>query len=156
MTTTNSLNRQAIGVFDSGLGGLSIAKAINVLLPQENLIYLADSLHAPYGDKSTTFIVERVDTIAQQLVEKKCKALVIACNTATVNAIKLLREKITIPIIGVEPAIKPAVRVSKNKTIAILVTKATSENYYFHQLVRQYQEESQVIVQPCPGLSRID
>ncbi|MFT5636224.1 MAG: glutamate racemase, partial [Cognaticolwellia sp.] len=145
-------NAEPIGIFDSGVGGLSIAQCINEQLPNENLLYVADTLHAPYGEKSAEFIQQRVNEIAQWFVKRKAKAIVVACNTATVNAIDQLRENISIPVIGVEPAIKPAENLSKNKKIAILVTKATAENQRFLALVTQYSNNSEVIVQPCPGL----
>jgi len=145
-------NSDPIGIFDSGVGGLSIAQCINQHLPNENLLYVADTLHAPYGDKSAEFIQQRVNKIAQWFIERKAKAIVVACNTATVNAIDQLRKNILIPVIGVEPAIKPAVNLSKNKKVAILVTKATAQNPRFLGLVAQYSRNSEVIVQPCPGL----
>lgn len=155
MTTNNLANNRAIGIFDSGLGGLSVAKQINALLPHEDLIYVADSQHAPYGEKSKNFIIERVNVIAQQLVQKQCKAIVVACNTATVNAIAQLRQQLNIPIIGVEPAIKPAEKLSKNQKIAVLVTQSTSENRHFHGLINKYQNNAQFIIQPCPGLMEV-
>ncbi|ASP49871.1 glutamate racemase [Cognaticolwellia beringensis] len=139
-------------MFDSGVGGLSIAQCINQHLPNENLLYVADTLYAPYGEKSSEFIQQRVNEIAQWFIERKAKAIVVACNTATVNAIDQLRKNILIPVIGVEPAIKPAVNLSKNKKVAILVTKATAQNPRFLALVAQYSQNSDVIVQPCPGL----
>ncbi len=142
----------AIGVFDSGVGGLSIAKCIAEQLPHENIIYVADSFYAPYGDKSVDFIIERVNTIATQLINKGVKALVIACNTATVNAIEQLRARVNIPIIGVEPAIKPAAKQSINKKVAILATQATSENQRFQRLIDLHHNGAQVFIQPCPGL----
>ena len=145
-------NAEPIGIFDSGVGGLSIAQCINQQLPNENLLYVADTLYAPYGEKSSEFIQQRVNEIAQWFIERKAKAIVVACNTATVNAIDQLRKNILIPVIGVEPAIKPAVNLSKNKKVAILVTKATAQNPRFLALVAQYSQISDVIVQPCPGL----
>lgn len=145
-------NSDPIGIFDSGVGGLSIAHCIHQQLPHENLLYVADTLHAPYGDKSTEFIQQRVNEIAQWFIERNAKAIVVACNTATVNAIDQLRANISIPVIGVEPAIKPAASLSKNKKVAILVTKATAENQRFLTLVAQYRHNSEVIIQPCPGL----
>ncbi len=142
----------AIGIFDSGVGGLSIAKCITQSLPNEKLIYVADTLHAPYGEKSVDFIIERVNTIAMQLVKQNAKALVVACNTATVNAIDQLRDRLTIPIIGVEPAIKPAAMRSVTKKVAILVTQATSENQRFKSLIATHQKDVHVCIQPCPGL----
>jgi len=145
-------NSAPIAIFDSGVGGLSIAQCINQHLPHENLLYVADTLYAPYGEKSPQFIQQRLNEIAQWLIERKAKALVVACNTATVNAIDQLRENILIPVIGVEPAIKPAASASKNNQVAILVTKATAENQRFLALVAQYRHNSEVTIQPCPGL----
>jgi len=147
-----SSNSAPIGVFDSGVGGLSIAKCIAQQLPHENIIYIADSLHAPYGEKSVEFIIERVNIIAEQLIAKGVKAIVIACNTATVNAIEQLRAKVNIPIIGVEPAIKPAAKQSITKKVAILATQATSENQRFKDLIDLHHNGAHVIIQPCPGL----
>jgi len=141
-----------IAIFDSGVGGLSIAQCIKQQLPNENLLYVADTLYAPYGEKSTEFIQHRVNEIAQWFIAKKAKAIVVACNTATVNAIDQLRKNISIPVIGVEPAIKPAANFSKNKKVAILVTKATAENQRFLSLVAQYSKTIDVTIQPCPGL----
>lgn len=155
LTAENKLqvtNSDPIGIFDSGVGGLSIAQCIHQQLPHENLLYVADTLHAPYGDKSTEFIQQRVNEIAHWFIERNAKAIVVACNTATVNAIDQLRANISIPVIGVEPAIKPAASLSKNKKVAILVTKATAENQRFLTLVAQYRHNSEVIIQPCPGL----
>jgi len=145
-------DNRPIGIFDSGIGGLSIMQCIAKQLPSENLIYVADTLHAPYGEKSTQFIQQRVHEIAKWFIEKNTKAIVVACNTATVSAIDKLRENINIPVIGVEPAIKPAASLSKNKKVAILVTKATAENQRFLSLVNQYRNNSDVYIQPCPGL----
>ena len=145
-------NNAPIGIFDSGVGGLSIAKCISEQLPHENLVYVADTLHAPYGEKSIEFIIERVNTIAHHLVEQGAKVLVIACNTATVNAVTQLREQLSIPIIGVEPAIKPAALQSESKKVAVLVTQATSENSQFKSLITKHQNGAEVFIQPCPGL----
>lgn len=139
-------------MFDSGVGGLSIAKCITEQLPHENIIYIADNLHAPYGEKSVEFIIRRVNYIAQQLIAKGVKAIVIACNTATVNAIEQLRSQVDIPIIGVEPAIKPAAKQSISKKVAILATKATSENQRFKDLIDLHHNGAEVLIQPCPGL----
>lgn len=141
-----------IAIFDSGVGGLSIAQCISQHLPNENLLYVADTLHAPYGEQSPEFIQQRLNEVVQWFIGQKAKAIVVACNTATVNAIDQLRDRISIPVIGVEPAIKPAASLSKNKKIAILVTKATAENSRFLRLVAQYSNNSEVTIQPCPGL----
>ena len=109
-------------------------------------------MHAPYGEKSLNFINQRVTFIAETLIKKDIKALVVACNTATVNAIDELRAKVNIPVIGVEPAIKPAAKLSQSKKVAILVTQATSTNARFNALVSAHQNGAQVYIQPCPGL----
>lgn len=149
------VNQNPIGVFDSGVGGLSIAKCIHEQLPNEQLIYVADSMHAPYGDKSGQNIQQRVNRIARYLIEQQAKAIVIACNTATVNAIDQLRETIDIPIIGVEPAIKPASVYTKSKRIGILVTESTAVNPRFQDLVNRFSNGVEVFIQPCPGLMEI-
>ena len=141
-----------IGILDSGVGGLSIAKAIAERLPNENLIYIADTLHNPYGNKSLDFIQSRTNDISKFLFSQSAKALVIACNTATVNAIDQIRANINIPIIGVEPAIKPAAKQSITKNVGILVTQATAENYRFQYLIEQHKNDAQVHIQACPGL----
>jgi glutamate racemase len=150
--TSNTNNSKPIGIFDSGVGGLSIAKCIQAQLPNEHLIYMADSLYAPYGCKPTHLIQERVEIVAQHLLKKNVKALVVACNTATVNAIEQLREKFSIPIIGVEPAIKPAAIYSKTKKVGILVTHATASNQRFLSLVNRFSANTETIIQPSPGL----
>ncbi|SEL67038.1 glutamate racemase [Colwellia chukchiensis] len=145
-------NQAPIAILDSGVGGLSIAQCIKQQLPYENLLYVADTLYAPYGDKSAAFIQQRLNEIAQWCITRDAKALVVACNTATVNAIDQLRQQVSLPVIGVEPAIKPATKISKNNKVAILVTKATAANQRFLNLVAQYRDSCQVSIQPCPGL----
>ena len=143
---------QPIGVFDSGLGGLSIYKCLASMLPNEQLFYVADNAYAPYGCKSEEEINQRVAQVCRWLINQNVKAIVVACNTATASAIDHLREQYAIPIIGVEPAIKPAVATSKTQKIGILVTRATAYNERFRQLVARYKADSDVIIQPCPGL----
>ncbi len=150
--TNNKVKDLPIGIFDSGVGGLSIAKCISQTLPNEQLIYVADSAHAPYGQLTVDQIQHRAKNITAWLVEQPVKAVVVACNTATVNAIDSLRQQFSLPIVGVEPAIKPAAQLSKNKKVAILVTQATANNQRFLQLIERYKQASQVIVQACPGL----
>ena len=146
------MNNQPIGIFDSGVGGLSITKHIKQQLPYEKLIYVADTLHAPYGNKTTDSIIERVNTLSKKLLQQQVKALVVACNTATVNTIDQLRKQITIPIIGVEPAIKPATIYSKNGKVGVLVTQATATNSRFLALVDKFTTGVDIIIQACPGL----
>jgi glutamate racemase len=147
-----NVNSQAIGIFDSGVGGLSIAKCIHQHLPNESLIYVADSLFAPYGDKSSSVIIERVNKLADWLISQNVKAIVVACNTATVIAIDQLRSRVNIPIIGVEPAIKPAALHSTTQKIALLVTEATAVNHRFLALVDKHKNGAQAFIQPCAGL----
>jgi glutamate racemase len=127
MKTTN----RPIGIFDSGIGGTSIWKEIRTLLPNENTIYLADSINAPYGEKSKQEIIDLSIKNTDFLIHQDCKLIVVACNTATTNAIKILREKYSIPFIGIEPAIKPAALRTKTKIIGILATKGTLNSELF-------------------------
>ena len=134
------INNQPIGLFDSGIGGTSIWNAINQLLPNESTIYLADSKNAPYGQKSKSEIIELCYKNVDLLVQKNCKLIVVACNTATTNAIKELREKYSIPFIGIEPAIKPAALNSKTHTIGVLATKGTLNSALFSQTIDKFQD----------------
>ena len=118
-------NNLPIGIFDSGIGGTSIWKEIKALLPNENTIYLSDSKNAPYGEKSVQDIIDLSIKNTEFLLQRNCKLIVVACNTATTNAIKTLREKYTFPFIGIEPAIKPAALKTKTNVIGILATKGT-------------------------------
>jgi len=156
-TRTDSLgvdanNSYPIGVFDSGIGGLSVLREIRRLLPHENLIYIADSKHAPYGDKSTQHVQQRSSLIADFLLEKNIKVLVVACNTATAIAVDLLREQLTIPVIGLEPAIKPGVKMSKTGVIGVLATQRTIESKRLYCLTIKYASHTKVLAQACPGL----
>ena len=131
-------NNNPIGLFDSGIGGTSIWRAIHELMPNENTIYLADSKNAPYGQKSKDEIIALSEKNTELLLEMNCKIIVVACNTATTNAIKELRAKYNIPFIGIEPAIKPAVNNSKTQTIGILATKGTLNSALFSDVVKLY------------------
>lgn len=131
-------NENPIGFFDSGVGGTSIWKEVHQLLPYENSIYLADSKNAPYGQKSKDEIIALSIKNTEYLLNKNAKIIVVACNTATTNAIKVLREKYKIPFIGIEPAIKPAALNSQTHTIGILATKGTLNSELFHQNIQNY------------------
>lgn len=124
-----------IGLFDSGIGGTSIWKEIHGLLPNEDTIYLADSKNAPYGQKTKEEIIRLSFKNTEYLLERNAKMIVVACNTATTNAIKELRAKYDVPFIGIEPAIKPAAIHTKTKTIGILATKGTLSSELFYQTV---------------------
>ncbi len=146
-----------IGVFDSGIGGLSILKALRAELTHESFVYFADSAHNPYGEKPEAFVIERSRAIAQQLIdEHHIKALVVACNTATAAAIHLLRAQHPgLPIIGVEPALKPAVAISKTKRIAVLATRGTLHSTKFQALLQSLDGQAEFICTPCDGLAEL-
>ena len=144
-----------IGVFDSGVGGTSIWKEIVDLLPNESSIYLADSKNAPYGVKSKEKIIELCVKNTELLLSKGCKIIVVACNTATTNAIKTLREKYTVPFIGIEPAIKPALLNSKRKTIGILATKGTLSTELFHKTSSIFKSDMKVVEQDGSGIVKL-
>lgn len=131
-------NENPIGLFDSGIGGTSIWKEIHLLLPNENTVYLADSKNAPYGLKSKEEIINLCIKNIEFLLNKNSKIIVVACNTATTNAIKELRAKYKVPIIGIEPAIKPAANLTKTQTIGILATKGTLNSELFHEKLSFY------------------
>lgn len=143
-----------IGLFDSGVGGTSIWKEIHDLLPHENTVYLADSKNAPYGQKSKDEIIELSFKNTEFLLEQNSKLIVVACNTATTNAIKELREKYDVPFIGIEPAIKPAANHSKTQTIGILATKGTLNSQLFTETLANLKDIT-VIEQVGHGLVRL-
>ena len=146
------MSNKPIGLFDSGVGGTSIWKEINQLLPNENTIYLADSKHAPYGPKGKEKIIELSIQNTAFLLEKGCKLIVVACNTATTNAIKTLRAQFNIPFIGIEPAIKPAALQTKTKAIGILATKGTLSSDLFHKTSNLYSNGIKVVEQEGDGI----
>ncbi|GEP49585.1 glutamate racemase [Flavobacterium noncentrifugens] len=144
-------NNHPIGLFDSGIGGTSIWTAIHQLMPSEDTIYLADSKNAPYGQKSKEAIIALSCKNTEFLLEKNAKIIVVACNTATTNAIKELRAKYDVPFIGIEPAIKPAAHNSNTQRIGILATKGTLSSELFNKAVEIYQETT-IIEQIGHGL----
>ena len=137
---------------DSGVGGISVLKHIHALLPHEDLIYLADSKYAPYGNKTAQEITQRCLILCDDLLQKKVKAIVVACNTATAAAIDTLRDTFDIPIIGMEPAVKPAAEASKNGIIGVLATVGTLKSAQFAGLLEAYGRDVKVITQACVGL----
>lgn len=146
------MSEKAIGIFDSGVGGISIWKEIHAVMPHENTIYLADSLNAPYGPKGKDRIIALSIKNTELLIEKGCKLVVVACNTATTNAIDTLRDKYDIPFIGIEPAIKPAALNSKTKAIGILATKGTLSSALFHKTSNLFASDIKVIEQDGDGI----
>ncbi|MDO8375399.1 MAG: glutamate racemase, partial [Polaromonas sp.] len=153
--STQHLVKRPIGVFDSGVGGLSILKALRAELPHEDLVYVADSGHAPYGERDDAHVINRSKVItAHLLAQYHIKALVIACNTATAAAIHLLRqEHPDLPIIGVEPALKPAIALSRTKHIGVMATRGTLNSQKFQALLAGLADQAQFICQPCDGLA---
>ena len=142
-----------VGVFDSGVGGLSVFQRIRADLPHEQLLYVADSGHAPYGNKPDELIIQRSFAITEFLLEQGAKAVVAACNTATATAIAQLRAHFDIPIIGIEPAVKPAVAMTRSGAVGILATGNTVRSDKFAHLLDQHGHRARVLVQPCPGLA---
>lgn len=141
-----------VGVLDSGVGGISVLKHIHTLLPHEQLLYVADSKYAPYGSKTSAEIQTRCFEIADFLIAKDVKALVVACNTATAAAIDALRARYDLPIIGMEPAVKPAAEASKNGIIGVLATVGTLKSAQFAALLESYGRNVEVVTQACVGL----
>ncbi len=142
-----------IGVFDSGLGGLSVLQAVRALLPHESLLYVADSRFAPYGERPDTFIEQRSVAIGRWLRERGAKALVVACNTATAHGVAALRADATWPVIGVEPGIKPAAAISRSGVIGVLATAATLRSARFADLLARHTAQGQrFLCQPGHGL----
>jgi glutamate racemase len=141
-----------IGVFDSGLGGLSVLAALVDALPRADFSYYADTAHVPYGNKSEEQIQGRVLAIGEHLAERGCGLLVVACNTATATAVQALRAAHPgIPVVGVEPGIKPAAQETQSGRIAVLVTEATANSQRLKHLIRDHAGRAEVFVEPCPG-----
>ena len=146
------MNKKPIGIFDSGVGGSSIWKEIHKLLPNEHTIYLADSKFAPYGPKGSKKIKELSIKNVELLLSKECKVIVVACNTATTNAIAYLRGHYDIPFVGIEPAIKPAALNSKTKIVGVLATKGTLSSALFHKTASLYGYDILKIEQEGEGI----
>ena len=144
-----------IGVFDSGIGGLSVLRALRAEMPSEHFVYFSDAGHAPYGERDEAHVVERSMAIAHELVDRQAvKALVVACNTATAAAIRILRDTYpALPLVGVEPALKPAVAASRTRNIAVLATRGTATSRKFDALRRSLSEQARFTVVACDGLA---
>lgn len=142
-----------VGVFDSGVGGLSVLGEINRLLPNESLLYVADCGHIPYGEKSPEFIRQRCVTIADFFYQQGAKALVIACNTATVAGAADLRLRYPDwPLVAMEPAVKPAAAATRSGVVGVLATTGTLKSAKFAALLDRFATDVRVVTQPCPGL----
>ncbi|MEO8003502.1 MAG: glutamate racemase [Betaproteobacteria bacterium] len=151
--TSRSASDRPIGVFDSGVGGLTILRAIREALPCEDLIYVADAAYVPYGEKSPEQIRNRAQAITGFLLDQGAKAIVVACNTATAAAIDTLRDRWAIPFIGVEPAVKPAVAATRSHVVGVLATPATLASERYHSLVERFAGDARIVAQPCSGLA---
>lgn len=145
--------QRPIGVFDSGLGGISVLRELVALMPQENYIFYGDSKHAPYGTKTLQEVQQLTCADAEHLVGQGVKALVVACNTATSAAIPILRKKYAdIPVIGIEPALKPAVLAKEHPRVVVMATPMTLREEKFRKLMDKFKEQAQILPLPCPGL----
>ncbi|TAI46969.1 glutamate racemase [Flagellimonas allohymeniacidonis] len=144
--------QKPVGIFDSGVGGTSIWKEIRKKMPYEDTIYLADSKNAPYGAKPSEEILQLSIKNVELLLEKNCKIIVVACNTATTNAIEYLRKTYEVPFIGIEPAIKPAALHTQTKKVGVLATKGTLSSSLFHSTSKMYAEGITVMEQEGKGL----
>ncbi len=154
-TPPTDRSQDPIGVFDSGVGGLSVLRALRTELPDERFIYVADAGHAPYGERDDSHVMARSMAVARHLVaEQRIKALVVACNTATAAAIRKLRQAWPeLPIIGIEPALKPAVAQSQTRHIGVLATRGTLGSEKFRTLLQTLEPQARFVLQACDGLA---
>lgn len=152
---TTDKNTWPVGVFDSGIGGISVLAEMVKRLPDEKYVYMADSANAPYGTKSCDCVLDISLNAAGFLAGKGIKALVVACNTATSVAINRIRDTLSIPVIGIEPALKPAVENRGNGAIAVMATPLTLQEEKFISLYRRYNTDAIIIPVPCPGLMEL-
>lgn len=150
-----NMNQHPIGIFDSGIGGTSVWRDLQKELPFENTIYLADSKNAPYGDKGKEEIIALCRKNTEWLLDQNCKLIVVACNTATTNAIDILRRQYSIPFIGIEPAIKPAALSTGTKKVGVLATRGTLSSQLFINTSKTHASEIEVIEKEGEGLVRI-
>ncbi len=141
-----------IGVFDSGIGGLSVLKEIRKQLPDQDFIYIADSVFTPYGEKSEEEITQRCLQLVESLISRGAGIIVVACNTATAIAVNALRRKFSVPIVAMEPAVKPAVENSQKGKVGILATTMTLSSHRYAHLLERFASGTEVIEQACPGL----
>lgn len=153
--TIKNSNNFPIGIFDSGLGGLSICKEIIDLMENESVVYLADSFNTPYGEKTREEIINLSVKNTELLLELGCKIIIVACNTATTNAVEVLRNKYSVPFIGIEPAIKPAALQTKSGKIGVLATKGTLSSELFMSTSNRYRKELEIIETEGENLVRL-
>lgn len=153
MVVTMEKQNCPIGVFDSGVGGISVLRELVALMPNENYIFFGDSKNAPYGTKTLKQVQQLTCADAEYLLSMGVKALVVACNTATSAAIKILRQQYPdMPVIGIEPALKPAVLSKDHPRVLVMATPMTLREEKFHQLMLQFETRAEILPLPCPGL----
>ena len=142
-----------IGIFDSGIGGLSVLYEAMQLLPHEQFIYYADEKHVPYGEKTREEIIGYVDEIIQFMIDHDCKAIVIACNTATSADVSILRKEYPdVPVVGIEPALKPAVQFMEHPRVLVMATPMTIREEKFKRLMARYEKDAEIYPLACPGI----
>ncbi len=141
-----------VGIFDSGVGGLSVAREIRRALPAEDLLYVADTAYCPYGDRPVDEVRERALAVGHHLEDAGAKVVIVACNTATGAALELLREELRVPVIGLEPAVKTGVARTRNRRVGVMATAGTLRSERFARLIGAHGDGAQIIPQPCPGL----
>ncbi|MBI9089066.1 MAG: glutamate racemase [Desulfobacterium sp.] len=152
VTIKTAAKDRPLGVFDSGAGGVSVLRWIRQQLPRENLIYISDAGYAPYGNRSSHYVQGRATCVTQFLLDQGAKAVVVACNTATVTSIATLRSKFAVPFIGIEPGVKPALAETASGVVGVLATTETLKSPAFHNLIHRFGKGVRVEVQGCPGL----
>jgi glutamate racemase len=151
--TEETINSRPIGVFDSGVGGISVLRELVRIMPNENYIYYGDSGNAPYGTKTLEEVRTLTRAHANELFSRGAKGLVVACNTATSAAVRILREEYPqIPIVGIEPAVKPAVSFMEHPRVLVMATPMTIREEKFKRLMAQYEDRGEILPLPCPGL----
>jgi glutamate racemase len=145
--------KRPVGIFDSGVGGLSVAAEVRRALPAEDLLYVADTAYAPYGDRPLPEVRERALAVGRYLQDAGAKLLVAACNTATAAALERLREVLAVPVVGLEPAVKTGVALTQNRKVGVMATSGTLKSERFGRLVRSHARGVEIVAQPCPGLA---
>lgn len=149
----DSQELRPIGIFDSGVGGLSVLRAIRELLPSQPVIYLADQAHVPYGIRTLEEVRDFSHAITRYLISEGCRLIVVACNTASVAALKSLREEFTdVPFVGMEPAVKPAAEQTHSRVVGVLATYATFQGQMYNSVVERFAQGVAVLQDHCPGL----
>ncbi len=142
----------AVGLFDSGVGGLSVLREVVRQLPHQDIVYLADSAHVPYGNRDIQEIRTFSEAITSFLIEQGARVVIVACNTASAAALYYLRERFDLPIVGMEPAVKPAAEQTRSQQVGVIATPATFQGELFERLVERFAQDTTVHTQVCPGL----